>query len=321
MILHLFTGGKGELSYELLNLSGIPSTVVDPRPLKLEKYRRRMRYGLYTRNVVLNEYNQAASEYVLGSGGKSPSHLRVCFEMWNALQYQGLSSKDVYIHVDARNKALPSGQTIFCTDFEENQHKRQDVHDHEDAKYKDQPAWDKDSCHGGEMQSLKNYSVQEIENKECGDGTECAHLLWKGVDLCDGEKSKSLREESDCKVGKMANCEGSHHAHLPLGELRVRQIANKNSGDQIVAEERSEEARENGRHLSDLKGENIHGEVDGAGMGEEGAGQGRVWRHATALLSEKHWKAARDYADSCVWDKKGLHECEEKESSDDEDER
>lgn len=30
-------GGKGELAFELLNLNGIPATVVEPRALKLAK--------------------------------------------------------------------------------------------------------------------------------------------------------------------------------------------------------------------------------------------------------------------------------------------
>lgn len=30
-------GGKGDLAFELVNLNRIPATVVDPRPLKLDK--------------------------------------------------------------------------------------------------------------------------------------------------------------------------------------------------------------------------------------------------------------------------------------------
>jgi hypothetical protein len=30
-------GGKGDLAFELVNLNNIPATVVDPRPLKLDK--------------------------------------------------------------------------------------------------------------------------------------------------------------------------------------------------------------------------------------------------------------------------------------------
>ncbi|KAJ1478640.1 hypothetical protein T484DRAFT_1904169 [Baffinella frigidus] len=40
-------GGKGELAFELVNLSKVPATVVDPRPLRLGKYVERHRLGLY----------------------------------------------------------------------------------------------------------------------------------------------------------------------------------------------------------------------------------------------------------------------------------
>ena len=34
-------GGKGELSFELANLTGVPTTVVDPRPLQLDRFIKR----------------------------------------------------------------------------------------------------------------------------------------------------------------------------------------------------------------------------------------------------------------------------------------
>ena len=43
-------GGKGELAFELRNISGIPVTVVDPRPMRLDRYVRRFRSGIYHRN-------------------------------------------------------------------------------------------------------------------------------------------------------------------------------------------------------------------------------------------------------------------------------
>ena len=40
-------GGKGQLSFELLNLKGVPTTVVDPRPLNVDKYSASFRMGHY----------------------------------------------------------------------------------------------------------------------------------------------------------------------------------------------------------------------------------------------------------------------------------
>ena len=39
-------GGKGEVAFELVNLNGIPATVVDPRPLCLTHFCRWLLVGL-----------------------------------------------------------------------------------------------------------------------------------------------------------------------------------------------------------------------------------------------------------------------------------
>ena len=67
-------GGKGELAFELRNLSGIPVTVVDPRPMRLERYVRRFRSGMYHRNQ-----SPAATKLrrPLDSTLAAPDHLRM----------------------------------------------------------------------------------------------------------------------------------------------------------------------------------------------------------------------------------------------------
>lgn len=42
-------GGKGELSFELANLTGVPTTVVDPRPLQLDRFIKRCVANAHTR--------------------------------------------------------------------------------------------------------------------------------------------------------------------------------------------------------------------------------------------------------------------------------
>lgn len=69
-------GGKGELAFEFVNLNDCPCTVVDPRPLVLARYIKRMEMGIYWRNEIMNRYNTARPhESVI------PQHLRVMFEI------------------------------------------------------------------------------------------------------------------------------------------------------------------------------------------------------------------------------------------------
>ena len=67
-------GGKGELAFELRNISGIPVTVVDPRPMRLDRYVRRFRSGIYHRNQ-----SQVASKLrrPQTSSLQAPTHLRM----------------------------------------------------------------------------------------------------------------------------------------------------------------------------------------------------------------------------------------------------
>jgi ubiquinone/menaquinone biosynthesis C-methylase UbiE len=39
-------GGKGELAFELVNVSNVPATVVDPRPLLLDNFIKRLQVPL-----------------------------------------------------------------------------------------------------------------------------------------------------------------------------------------------------------------------------------------------------------------------------------
>ena len=73
-------GGKGELSFEMVNLSGIPSRVIDPRPLELNRFRKKLHYGFYHNNEILSVYNKkpipdSFDEHII------PKHLRLFFEV------------------------------------------------------------------------------------------------------------------------------------------------------------------------------------------------------------------------------------------------
>jgi hypothetical protein len=70
-------GGKGELAFELLNVSGVPVTVVDPRQMRLDKYVRRFRSGLYHRNRA--PAVRACSRRPPDASLAAPAHLRLYF--------------------------------------------------------------------------------------------------------------------------------------------------------------------------------------------------------------------------------------------------
>jgi hypothetical protein len=50
-------GGKGEVSFEIVNLNQIQATVYDPRPLDLFRYKKKLQFGFYHRNEILECYN------------------------------------------------------------------------------------------------------------------------------------------------------------------------------------------------------------------------------------------------------------------------
>uniref|UniRef100_A0A7S1YJT2 C3H1-type domain-containing protein n=1 Tax=Sexangularia sp. CB-2014 TaxID=1486929 RepID=A0A7S1YJT2_9EUKA len=75
-------GGKGELAFELVNLSGIPTTTIDPRPLnRLNQYARRALRGLYHASCgdPAQQFNLAMPEAPSSLAQlRGPDHLR-CF--------------------------------------------------------------------------------------------------------------------------------------------------------------------------------------------------------------------------------------------------
>eukprot|EP00899_Mesostigma_viride_P027790 jgi/Mesvir1/8196/Mv12491-RA.1 len=55
-------GGMGELSFQFVNLNGIPSTVVDPRPLDTRRFHRRLLRGYYHFNPVFAKYTDVGKQ-------------------------------------------------------------------------------------------------------------------------------------------------------------------------------------------------------------------------------------------------------------------
>ena len=81
-------GGKGETSFELLNMNGIPCTVVDPRPLDLRRYHKKYARGFYHKNEVLRVFNTLPLQTHTQEGTaavevrvRQPRHIRCYFHM------------------------------------------------------------------------------------------------------------------------------------------------------------------------------------------------------------------------------------------------
>lgn len=73
-------GGKGELAFELQNLNGIDACVIDPRPLELNRFNRKLKFGYYHRNDILGAYN-TMPQPMESCPPVKPQHIRGFFEM------------------------------------------------------------------------------------------------------------------------------------------------------------------------------------------------------------------------------------------------
>ena len=69
-------GGKGEVAFQLVNLNGIPATVVDPRPLRLRQFERRALLGLFHNTGPYAEYTDTPLDLLRGAGARAPGHAR-----------------------------------------------------------------------------------------------------------------------------------------------------------------------------------------------------------------------------------------------------
>jgi len=99
-VVEVAAGIHGGVSFELLNLNGIPCTAVEPRgPLRLTKRRRMLQSGIYHRTIPLQKYNSIRLDGILvqdgtdnpdvvSIAGKAPRHWRLFFGNWM------VSSKD-----------------------------------------------------------------------------------------------------------------------------------------------------------------------------------------------------------------------------------
>ena len=80
-------GGKGETSFELLNMNDIPCSVIDPRPLDLRRYHKKYARGYYHRNEILMKFNKLPIQMNTLDNGevavniRQPNHIRCFFHM------------------------------------------------------------------------------------------------------------------------------------------------------------------------------------------------------------------------------------------------
>jgi hypothetical protein len=84
-------GGKGEFSFEIMNLNGVMSTVFDPRPLDLYRFKRKLEFGFFHRNDVLGSYNHLPAPEK-GDAPLLPNHIRGFFEMFESGSVDGAAA-------------------------------------------------------------------------------------------------------------------------------------------------------------------------------------------------------------------------------------
>eukprot|EP00038_Savillea_parva_P013851 m.212969 g.212969 ORF g.212969 m.212969 type:complete len:472 (-) comp26317_c0_seq1:86-1501(-) len=70
-------GGKGELAFELMNLNGIPTCVIDPRVVMVSEYVDKLRAGLYTRNPLFRRYIDADVCAAAVVTPQQPAHVKL----------------------------------------------------------------------------------------------------------------------------------------------------------------------------------------------------------------------------------------------------
>ena len=75
-------GGKGQLSFEFVNLNGINSIVIDPRCcLQLERWKNGIIRGYFHTNKIISEkYIDIKHDIIKKNGVKYPKHLRLFFD-------------------------------------------------------------------------------------------------------------------------------------------------------------------------------------------------------------------------------------------------
>ncbi|KAL7521550.1 hypothetical protein ACHAWX_006228 [Stephanocyclus meneghinianus] len=90
-------GGKGELAWELLNLTGAKDCVViDPRPMNLEVVRSKWKRGMFEpkrTGPVFSKWYPACEEGCKSRESRSPSHIRCFFDSKAFLQFIGPDEK------------------------------------------------------------------------------------------------------------------------------------------------------------------------------------------------------------------------------------
>ena len=73
-------GGKGELSFELLNLNSVPTTVIDPRVVLLTKVVKKLRVGLYASSSLFHQYLDMDAHDRNREAPRRPDHLKLFFD-------------------------------------------------------------------------------------------------------------------------------------------------------------------------------------------------------------------------------------------------
>lgn len=197
-------GGKGELSFELLNLNGINATVVEPRALQLWRQHKWMLKGFYHRNVNFQSYlDHKHQEFTSGLRAcVDPPHLRMVFDeavvgsLLSADQLQHSTVFDIYSPADQQQQSTvfdgysPANQlqqqaTVFDKHSLAHEQQQSTVLDrHSPADQQQQPTvFDKRSPAEQPQHSLLQPQHQQLQQHNGGSIGAAEYLEQTGSSL------------------------------------------------------------------------------------------------------------------------------------------
>eukprot|EP00877_Chromochloris_zofingiensis_P003199 jgi/Chrzof1/12880/Cz07g10210.t1 len=172
-------GGKGELAFELVNLNGIQATVVDPRPLHLDKFNRRMRNGVYHNSVTFAPYNHDRTEEECSiSAPITPQHLRMFLDKQVvaalAQLHQAVVGTPCYAACRARCRQLVAQNMARAAQIAWTEKGLVDEGHERPAQLNGQHHdHDKDNNHGPDVHLQCDFSSGDDSNQEQNHGRSC----------------------------------------------------------------------------------------------------------------------------------------------------
>lgn len=207
-------GGKGEFSFEILNLNGVASTVFDPRPLDLYRFKRKLEFGYFHRNDVLGCYNHIPKPKE-GDSALLPHHIRGFFEMFGGDDINLVSDKYPLVlqSESAFENGLALGQSIAWS-------KKGLIHEDE---------YENDTCSETDSQSVCSCQPDSTSKSlidehvtlrrdiyQCHESEHRHREFHEGIEISDFHVAEKLVSQCSCLVGMHPDQAAEHIVEFGL---------------------------------------------------------------------------------------------------------